>query len=501
MFNDFDLTIKTDIYRDAGHTQSEAMRLAGIDMQSHASDILSKDVAEPVAVEIEELVNEPIDVIDTTLEEKYETASELQAVIGACADYGMGMSDQNYRLASMIQNHLVAADVTDRVMLSLESVHATGVNPKDLMMHFEDSVGDTIKNLWAKMRQGFINSFNKIKTWYIKAFNGAARLGNKAKALSTQAQAKQGQLKSETIEMSGIKTLGVNGKAPDSNGFAQSIATLSSITQAVLGVSAPYYNKVANVLVDGTKKLIEDAQAAAPAEAPAGTDTTQAASPARGTADFALSGGKNPALAAIGDEVGKLIQAFGKDLDVWTEAAADPRFKDQAANDKGLGVDFYRTKSPLPGDKMFVITLPKRDEASTASSIADFKKAFTGKVESIAPEPKEMEDRGQFRTLTPSQVAGICDNIVTACKTAFDYKLLFAERDKAFQTLGKELDRAVAAADKLQGGALTFVKSNVSATTTIFGQINNVEGRWYRYSMGVFSKATDYCQASLSQVS
>ena len=89
---------------------------------------------------------------------------------------------------------------------------------------------------------------------------------------------------------------------------------------------------------------------------------------------------------------------------------------------------------------------------------------------------------------------------MNACKAGLDYKLLFNERDNGFKQLGNQLDSTVNQADKLQGKALTFVKGNVSAATTIFKKINSVESNWFRYSMGVFTKAVDYCQGSLNQI-
>lgn len=137
MFDPFDLPARVMAYRDAGHTREDASRLAHIDMQDAASEVLAADYANPVSVEIAELGAIPLDNAEDDINnEKYETAYELRAVVGACASHSMGMSDIHYRLAAAIQNNLNCRHVGEKVMVTMESIHANGISQRDLMLHF-----------------------------------------------------------------------------------------------------------------------------------------------------------------------------------------------------------------------------------------------------------------------------------------------------------------------------------------------------------------------------
>ena len=196
MIDSFDLPARIMAYRDAGHDRGEARRLAHIDMQDAAEQTLRDDIANPVSVEILELEQPPIETAQEQIDqEKHQTAYELAAVVGACRQHGMGMSDIQYRLASAIQNNLNCRYTGEQVMVKLESIHANGISERDLILHFEDGVGQTLKNIWQKIRNSFINTFNRMKTWYIKAFDGTQRLGNKAKAIKTTAVIRHGWFK------------------------------------------------------------------------------------------------------------------------------------------------------------------------------------------------------------------------------------------------------------------------------------------------------------------
>lgn len=514
MFDLLDAPARILSYQDAGYDRNEARRLTRLDMQSAAADVLSKDYAEPVSIEIEELGEPPVEnEADEIALEKYQTAYELKAVTGVCNDYRIGMDDVKYRLGAAIMNNLSGRYHGEQVMVKLEDIHANGISPSDLMLHFEDAVGQTLKNMWQSIRNAFINTFNKIKTWYIKAFDATQRLGNKAAAVKQQAEAKQGTINNNNFEMNGLTKLSIGNRVPDQAQFTQAINNMSAITQEVLGNTAQHYNKITENMENYLKDLIRDVEAKMPADAAttggqstqaAGTTQT-AATPAKPTNNVAPNqdgnfehGGESAYIKAILDEANHINQAFSKFMKPWTDYAQDKRYA-QFAENQAVPVQVLRTENPLPGDMMFVTTA--MNQAPTGvESLTALKMAFGGNVAPIKDQQGERQDSGSFKTLNPNQIVQICDSVMEACKSGLDYKLLFDQRDKAFKKLGSQLDNTVNQAEKLQGKALTFVKGNVSAATTIFKKINSIEGNWFKYSMGVFTKAIDYCQGSLNQI-
>lgn len=514
MFDLLDAPARILSYQDAGYDRQEARRLTRLDMQSAADDVLTKDHAEPVSIEIEELGEPPMESQEEiTALEKYQTAYELKAVVGVCNDVRIGMDDIKYRLGAAIMNNLNGRYTGERVMVKLEDVHEAGVSPSELMLHFEDTVGQTLKNMWQSIRNAFINTFNKMKTWYIKAFDATQRLGNKAAAVKQQAENKQGTINNNSFEMNGFTKLSMGNRVPDQAQFTQTINNMAAITQEVLGNNAKHYNNITKNMEDYLKALISDVESKMPAEAAtsggqapqaAGTATANAtpAKPANNVnvgqdGDFSHAG-DSQFIKGILDEATNINQAFSKFMKPWTDFAQDKRYA-QFAENQAIPVQVLRTENPLPGDMMFVSTSINQAPAGVESLTA-LKMIFGGNVAPIKDQQGERQDSATFKTLNPSQIVNICDSVMNACKAGLDYKLLFNEREKAFKQLGTQLDNTVNQADKLQGKALTFVKGNVSAATTIFKKINSIEGNWFRYSMGVFTKAVDYCQGSLNQI-
>lgn len=515
MFDLLDVPARILSYQDAGYDSQEARRLAKIDMQSAASDLLSKDYAEPVSVEIEQLGELPeyVEGDDNALD-KFQTAYELKAVLGVCTEHRIGMTDLHYKLSAAIMDNVNARYIGERTMVKLESVHANQVSPTDLMIHFEDGVGQTLKNMWESIRNAFINTFNKIKTWYIKAFDATNRLGNKAKAIKTSAEGKQGTINNNTFEMGGLSKISMNGRAPDQAAFTQAISNMAIITQEVMGTTAGHYNKIVENMENFLKNLISDVEAKMPAKSNTGGQSPQAsgtnqpnATPAtpsnsvntNDNGDFSHASGDNQFIKAIISETTAITQAFSKFTAPYPEAQNDKRLSSFFGDNNAVPVSIVRTKDILPGDMMMVFTT-MTGQASGIESLSALKNTYGGSVMQIKDRPKDTSnDTGTFKTLSVSQITTICDSVMDACKAGLDYKLLFNERDKAFKQLGTQLDNTVGQADKLQGQALTFVKGNVSAATSIFRKVNAIEGAWFRYAMGVFTKAIDYCQGSLNQ--
>lgn len=514
MFNLIDAPARILTYQDAGIDRNEARRLTRLDMQSAAADVLSADYAQPVSVEVEELGDVPTETEEElNMMDKFQTAYELKAVVGVCNDHHIGMDDVKYRLGAAIMNNINGRGCGSQVMVKLEDIHQNQISPTDLMVHFEDTVGQSLKNMWQAIRNAFVNTFNKMKTWYIKAFDATQRLGNKAAAIKTQAEGKQGTINNNAFDMGGLSKLSIGGRVPDQAQFVQVIGNMSAITQEVLGNTAQHYNKITENMENYLKGLISDVEAKMPTDnvttggqAPQASGQTQTNATPTNSSNNVSAGsdgnfshqGDSQFIKGILEEANHINQAFTKFMKPWNDFAQDKRYASFAQN-QALPIQVLRTENPLPGDMMFVSTA-LGNAPTGVESLTALKLAFGGNVAPIKEQQGERQDSGSFKTLNTSQISQICDSVMEACKAGLDYKLLFNERDKAFKKLGSQLDNTVNQAEKLQGKALTFVKGNVSAATTIFKKINAIEGNWYKYSMGVFTKAIDYCQGSLNQI-
>lgn len=490
-----DLPAKIGSYRDAGYDPQKARLLAHTDMLSAAEEVLKQDQAEPVAVEIADLDPIPVETIeDIRNDERHTLAVETLAIVNACRRHDIGLNDTNYKMLAAIQNSLLSRNIGIGSVPKMEAVHAEGIKPRDLTIHMEDASKVSLKEIWKKIKQSFIDAYNRIKSWYIKAFDATTRLGKKAAAVKTTAENKQGAMNNTAFDFNGLKTLAMDGKVPEPANFANVIQQMSGITQNVLGKNAETYNK----LTEGFDKVLQELIKQVPQpQGQQGNNTTQ--QPGN---EFTTNTSNNGMLQAMNGEIANLKKSLGGDqnLELWQAAGQDERFKDLASSGQA---EIYKSKATLPGDKMLVVSIPNLGNNPQQAGASDFKEmklAFGATVETTQAKPRELEDSAQFRTLNQSQIVGICDSVMEACTAGLNYKLLFQSRDKAFQNLGRQLEQTVNQADNLQGQAMTYMRANISACTTIFNKINSGEGRWYRYSMGVFSKAVDYCQQSLGQI-
>lgn len=512
-----DVPARIHAYLDAGYDRTKATTLARADMLSASQEVLDNDYASPVSLDIDRLEVFPTETDShrhDRLCNELDSAEEYHALLSTMATHKLGMTDRAYGIVRIAFKNIVKESGVVLDVPKMEAIHAEGISPKQLTLHMEDASKFSIKEMWKKMKNFFINTFNKIKSWYIKAWDATSRLGKKAAAVKANAEAKQGVMTNPSFSFSGLKQLSINNKVPDPVGLTASIASISTITQGMLGTTAATYNK----LTENMSKILEDLIG----KAKTAGGGSNASTPTSGTANNATTanggnGGQNttqaPTGAAasnfnLGDsntimmEMNKRIEEIKKilggtnGLEVWAAANSDERFKALAT---GGSAQIYKSSQPLPGDKMVVVSVPNI-AASDSDGVKSMKQAFGATVESINPKPRELDDTADFKTLNTNQIVSICDSVMDGCKAGLDYKLLFDQRDKAFQNLTKGLENTVNQAENLEGAASSFIKANVTACTQIFNKINSGEGRWFKYAMGVFTKGVDYCQKSLNEM-
>lgn len=508
MFEDdiLDVSAVSGRYRDAGFSKEKALQAAIDDYGYKAEQYLQDSETKTLTNQIHELGPvEETTIDEAVLDDRFEGALELHAIHETCARHNIPMTDTNYRLSAITQNYLMGSRVSGGIytMPKLEDLGNGMMSGRELTLHMEDTSKFSLKTIWEKIKQAFVNAFNRIRTWYIKAFDATNKLGKKAAAIKASAEGKQGVINETSFEFGGLKSLNYDGKVPDPAKLTAGINRISSVTQGLLGRNAKSYNDMAENF--GT--ALEDMIKAMPTKSKpstAGTNTTVDTSGS--TPDFTTPASSNPSIAKIQasvNEVKKTLDGLigGSDgLDIWDNAAQDKRFKELAESGKAI---LYHTKETMPGNKVVVISIPITGDAkgnAGREELNSMKQAFGLSIEEPTDKGREVEGSGQFKTLSTSQVIAMCDYIMDACKVGLEYKLMFATREKAMENLSKELDRTVSQADSLEGQQMTFVKANVSAVTSIMGKINSGEARWYKYAMGTFSAALDYCQGSLAKI-
>ena len=459
-----------------------------------------------------------ININDGTLTnamEAYDQTVELSSALKDSARRGEKMTDSSYRLlkislARIIKKSKVGFDD----LPAMESMDKN--TQRELTIVMENVVTDAIKSIWEKIKNTFIAMHNKIKTWFIKAFDGAGKLIGQAESLKSRAEnMTSATARNTSFEMSGVKFLSMGGKVANPQQIGSGIADIAGVTEVLLNKNAESYNKMFTQIEQTLKETIEQAKAmkdsdASPKDPAAGatgdtkpesineafngsvvngaTETGKATNSAG--ASVAASGETNKLLAGIFAANFNMAKAAG------ITVATGKELKDERWS--GGKLFAYRNQKEFLGGIMLVAAFPAGG-VDTIESYADFKNGFKISPEPIVNPPKEMEDKGTFTTAPTALVIGICENTISSCHTLMKYKLLFEARDKNTGNLMKQMEQYVSANSNLKGVGQTHIKNSITATVAIIKKQQDGETRWAKYAFSVLNKAIVYCRNSLAQ--
>ena len=489
------------IYRSKGMTLEDARRHAEVDHALEAEKYLNEQT-KSLAVDVDEIGSFP-EVTDVDLEpnELNNDLCDLTAIVAVHTEAAKPISDSSYKMMTALIQHLYGKK--NSKIMKLEDASEKQMTSRQLTLHLESTGTQAIKDMWNKIKQTFINSWNKIKGWFVKAFSGARKIGEKAKAIRTVSENKQGTIINANFDGSGASTLCINNRPPEPNTLLSTLKSLTVVTQNVLGKTPAMYTNILKQLTDQVEKLADEAKKQEADEKnntqQNGAQNQQGANAANTQDTFTMGTDKNSFITTISGEVNNLKKSFNGVIELWdtAEASKDNRFSSMATN---AANELFKSNIPYFGDVMFVVTIPNLGTATTDDGIAAYRNGFGATIEPIKPNQNKPEDTANFKTLMPPQIQQACDCIIDSCKAALDYQMAFKERDACFNNLTKNLDRAASQAGDTSSRANAFIRKNITAATTITSKINNIEGRWYKYSMNVFQKTLGYCQNSLNNI-
>ena len=107
--------------------------------------------------------------------EAYDQTVELSSALKDSARRGEKMNDSSYRLLKISLGKIIKkSKIGFDDLPAMESLDKN--TQRELTIVMENVVTDAIKNIWEKIKNTFIAMHNKIKTWFIRAFDGAVKL-------------------------------------------------------------------------------------------------------------------------------------------------------------------------------------------------------------------------------------------------------------------------------------------------------------------------------------
>ena len=445
--------------------------------------------------------------------EAYDQTVELSSALKDSARRGEKMNDSSYRLLKISLGKIIKkSKIGFDDLPAMESLDKN--TQRELTIVMENVVTDAIKSIWEKIKNTFIAMHNKIKTWFIRAFDGAGKLIGQAEALKSRAEnMSSATAKNTSFEMSGVKFLNMGGKVANPQEIGTGVADIAGVTDVLLNKNAESYNKMFTQIEQILKETIEqakgmkDSDASVPKE---GTDAkpktesiteafngsvvNEATEPGKVTnsagASVSTSGNANKLLTGIFAINFNMAKAAGIAVETNKE------LKDERWS--GGKLFAYRNPKDFLGGIMLVAAFPAGG-VDTVESYADFKNGFKISPEPIVNPPKELEDKGTFTTAPVALVIGICENTISSCHTLMKYKLLFEARDKNTGNLMKQMEQYVSANSNLKGVGQTHIKNSITATVAIIKKQQDGETRWAKYAFSVLNKAILYCRNSLAQ--
>ena len=442
--------------------------------------------------------------------ESFEQATDLSGQLHASVRRGEKLSNTSYLLLKTSLKRVVRkSNAALDPLPAMESLDP--YTQRELTMVMENIVTETIKNIWEKIKSTFIGIHNKIKTWFIKAFDGAGKLKNQATALKAKAEGlSAATAKNNQFDMSGVKFLNLNGKIPNAQEIGQGIELINSITGILLGKNADSYNNMFKQFEGALKDTLETAKKMKDsaisdkdkpedgkqniAEAFSGNVTGEktgasVVKSATGTTQIATSAA-NKVTTEIWGGFFTMAKTAGIDIATGKEIK-DSRWE-------GEKVFAYRHPKDFLGGIMLVASLPSATP-DTIESYADFKNGFKISPEPIVNPPKELDDNGSFTTAPIALIISICENVITACDALMNYKLLFEARDKNTGNLMKQMEQAVSSNGGVKGVGEKHIQNTISATVAIIKKQQDGETRWAKYAFSVLNKSIVYCRNSLAQ--
>lgn len=364
------------------------------------------------------------------------------------------------------------------------------IDRRELTLALENVVTETIKSMWEKIKAMFANFYKTIKTWFMKAFDGAAKLKKQAESLKAKAENMEGSPKDSTFDMGGTRYLCLNGKPATANDIVTGTQNISEITVTYMGKSAEDYNNLSPSLEKLFNETLDVALKMKSAEPDSEDKSSEQFKPmlkADGSAQISQEG-TNKLVNYIITEVWQIAKDLKFDLNKAIEG--DKRW------DEKLHV--YRYPKDLLGDKMFVM-VSATPKVASLEDYQELRNGFKFTAENIKDGDIEIEDKGTYQTAQTGQVISICDATIEACNVMSKYRMLFDERAKGTERLMKDMENAASRATNLKGPGKQHINASIKTTMSIIKSYQTGETKWAKYALGTLNKAIVYSRNSLAK--
>ena len=435
-----------------------------IEVAEDGAPIKGDETVEAEELAVDEAADEAEEALDTgdELVEAEQTLESIYQQLRNASESGKGISQESAQFMQIaVENIRIKGTRLTLGMVGIPSCESFGssnraLNNTNLSM---ENVGDVLRRVWTWIKEQVNKIIAKIKTWYKNVLGLAPRLKKRAEAIKKKADGTSGSSDESTVELSVHRQLVVGKKAEDPAKCVKLLEAVSTITKKALETGGPLGRDQAEKAITYLNGLDKDT-------------------------DVSL------------DAMVKALGEDGKHDSVTQWGASDASF------DTGrLGADQEgSTTAVMFGNKAFMIV--RSSKATTTAeelkrSISSTKVGF----DNFYKKTPETDSSADYKVLTTSQVADVCDSVIDICDYVVDYEKKWQDREKfgkkiqdAAEKVGKRLDK-----DKdATGDAARNVKAAAMAVYSLWSIGIRAETNVMGYSLGTGRAMLTWCERSLS---
>lgn len=442
-------------------------KLLSLGLEDDQSAVVVEGTVDTGAQELLE-VNEVASEIDQTheaIEEAQESSEQLEEVAAGLESMivaGRGLSADSAMFAHQASSFATRKFGLAAPMPSMESF-STGASGQFAQTKASlEGIKETIQKIWNWIKAQFAKLRAHMKDFWLKTFDGAARLKKRAEAMMKKAEGVSGSAKETQVTVSGdlVGKLHVGGKLGD---IAAQLAEFKTVTDALLG-------KVTEEMVKGAEECSDAIKAIS-------FDSTD----------------------KLNEGIGKYLVGRAKVSNAGKQVAGHDASGEKAhAWVKGEGMTVGRTNELLGGSAVYFFA-----SASTATGIEGLKAdaKTSGKVLGVAEKAPETKET-KVTTLSGGAVSKICEEVMGIAASVEAFKRNFEAQEKAkdaFTAAGKHVESEAAKAEKLDADGQKLASAFVRAINSVPGMIDQPAQKLAQYTVTTLNAVLNFAQLHLNQ--
>lgn len=452
-----------------------------------SSDEVPDDAEEQIFDDEATLALESAIDIDEKVLESLITNGEILTDIDLaleCFKYsGLGMDDLTYMSLQRTYNRVAGSFKLPSIETALSSVQGDRAL---VILATEAAVSKRAKDVLKKMVDVIISLFRKIKDWYIRVFDQAAREQRRAEKIIKKTASISGAPADMSVTLKSINEIGINGKPIPPAKYLDLMVVVNNLTTKLTKEVSSEYNKLINELSTLTKAQVEEILSANEKRSDESLSTSQN--------DVSI-----PKVHVQNED--RLIIKFIENFKRMVEMLGLDKVPKEDDNRFTAPNTVYHLSEILPGSMQMSTAYPEKLE-DVVSDLGKIKNSFgIGLVDNRQQQQPKKKGPAEvaFDTLSITDIKRVAEECVKICTSITTYKQNYAERERRTDQFLRALQQMSRNNEELDATARQAITSIVGGATAINKNMMNGEGRWVKYVMDIVVHTLNWCADSLGQ--